>query len=136
MADEINRVFGFPDFCRSVEKEYPRFFEVGSRTLGAMHSVTDRAYPNPEPHQRAILNLGMLAGISLVEVVTLAVNGLGHGAMRILRSLLETTINMEYLRVRPEEFEDYKEWFHVERFKEQEYLREHVPSVFQELEQE
>ena len=59
----------------------------------------------------------MLAGLSLTEVVSL-VNGLGHGAMRIVRSLLETAINMEYFRLRPDEFQNYKEWYHVERFKE------------------
>jgi hypothetical protein len=129
----VRRVFGFPDFWPTVEKEYPRFFEVGPKALVAMHSVADRAYPNPEPHQRGILNLGMLAGISFLEVVTLTVNGLGHGAMRIVRSLLETSINIEFFRLRPAEFEDYTEWAHVERFKEQEFLREHVEPVFKQL---
>lgn len=70
----VRRVFGFPDFWPKVEEAYPRFFEVGQKALTAMHSVADRAYPDPEPHQRVILNLGMLAGISYVEVVTLTVN--------------------------------------------------------------
>jgi hypothetical protein len=72
----------------------------------------------------------MLAGISFVEVITLVGNGLGHGAMRILRSLLETAINIEFLRQKPEAFEDYKAWYHVERFREFEFLRQHVPDVF------
>jgi hypothetical protein len=50
----------------------------------------------------------MVAGITFVEMVTLAVNGLGRGAMQTLRSLLEISINTEYLRLRPDEFEDYK----------------------------
>jgi hypothetical protein len=50
----------------------------------------------------------MVAGITFAEMVTLAVNGLGRGAMRTLRSLLEISINTEYLRLRPDEFEDYK----------------------------
>src|SRR5260370_21894126 len=58
---------------------------------------------------------------------------LGHGAMRIVRSLLETSINIEFFRLRPAEFEDYKEWVHVERFKEQEFLREHVEPAFRQL---
>jgi len=64
--------------------------------------------PNLPRNQRAILNLSMVAGITFVEMVTLAVNGLGRGAMRTLRSLLEISINTEYLRLRPDEFEDYK----------------------------
>ena len=135
-SEEVRLVVGFPEFWSVVEAEYPRFFEVGPKTLSAMHSIADRAYPDPEPHQKAILNLSMLAGISLTEVVTLTANGLGHGAMRIVRSLLETSINAEYLRLRPGEFEDYKEWYHVERFKEMEYLRQHANAAFQQLGQE
>jgi hypothetical protein len=126
----VRRVFAFPEFFKTVEAEYPRFLEVSPRVLTAMHSVADRAYPHPEPYQRAILNLSMLAGISFVEVVTLVGNGLGHGAMRILRSLLETAINVEFFRLRPEAFEDYQEWLHVERFREFEYVRENAPDIY------
>lgn len=133
---ERRRVFGFPDFIPTVEAEYPRFFEVSPRVLTAMHSVADREYAAPEPHQRGILNLAMLAGVSLVEVVVLTVNGLGHGAMRIVRSLLETAINIEYFRLHPKAFEDYKEWFHVERFREIEFLRQHVPEIYAQVDAE
>ena len=87
-AGNVRRVFAFPDFFGTVDAEYPKFFEVGQRALEAMHSVADRAYKDPAPHQRAIFNLSMLAGVAFVEVVTLTGNGLGSGAMRILRSLL------------------------------------------------
>ena len=123
-------VVGFPDFVPTVEAEYPRFFEVSQRVLTAMHGVADREYAAPEPHQRAILNLSMLAAVSMVEVVTLTANGLSHGAMRIVRSLLETAVNVEYFRLHPEAFDDYKEWFHVERFRELAFLREHAPEIY------
>jgi hypothetical protein len=131
--NKVRRVFGFPEFWPVVDAKYPRFFEVAPKTLTAMHSIADRAYPALEPHQRAILNLSMVAGITFVEIVTLTVNGLGRGAMRTLRSLLEISINTEYLRLRPGEFEDYKEWYWVERFKEQEYLRLNANLIFQQL---
>lgn len=124
------RVFVFAEFFQTVEREYPRFFEVGQHALDAMHSVADRAYEDPAPHQRAILNLSMLAGVAFVEVITLTGNGLGSGAMRILRSLLEMGINIEFFRLKPESFEDYKEWYHVERFREFEFLRQHAVEAF------
>ena len=124
------RVFAFAEFFPTVEHEYPRFFEVGQHALDAMHSVADRPYEDPAPHQRAILNLSMLAGVAFVEVITLTGNGLGSGAMRILRSLLETAINIEFFRLRPESFEDYKEWYHVERFREFEFLRQHAAESY------
>ena len=36
----------------------------------------------------------------------------------------------EFFRLRPEAFEDYKEWYHVERFREFEFLRQHAPEAF------
>src|ERR1700680_3683276 len=106
---EGRRVFGFPDFIPTVEAEYPRFFEVGPRVLTAMHSVADREYAAPEPHQRAILTSSMLAG---------------------LPGLMEPAINGQYFRLRPQNFEDYREWVHVERFRKIEFVREHLPLVF------
>jgi Family of unknown function (DUF5677) len=129
----MRRVFGFPDFIPTVEQKYEKFFELGPRVLTAMHSVVDRQYPAVEQHRRAILNLGMIAGSSLVEVVILTVNGLGHGGMRILRSLLEVAINMEYFRLHPDAFEDYREWVHVERFREFEFLRANAPQIYAEI---
>jgi hypothetical protein len=123
-------VLGFPDFTPTVKAEYPRFFEVGQKALEAMHSIADRAYADPAPYQRAILNLSMVSGVSFVEVVVLTGNGLGNGAMRILRSLLETAINIEFFRLQPEAFEDYKEWYHVERFRESEFLRLYVAESY------
>lgn len=130
---DVQRVLTFANFLPTVEREHPRFYEVGQRTLDGMHSVTSRAYPNIEPHQRAILNLGMLAGVSFLEVITLVGNGLGHGGMRILRSLLETAINIEYFRLHPVAFEDYRQWVHVERFREFEFVRENAPAIYAEL---
>jgi hypothetical protein len=46
---------------------------------------------------------------------------------------METSVNTEYLRLRPAEFEDYKEWYWVERFKEQEFLRQFANAVFQQI---
>jgi hypothetical protein len=133
---ERRRVFGFPEFIPTVEAEYPRFFEIGPRVLTAMHSVADREYTAPEPHQRAILNLAMVAGISLVEVVVLAVNGLAHGSMKVCRSLMETAINVEYLRLLPATFEDYREWVHVERYRKVEFVRVHLPDIFRTIDAE
>jgi len=132
----MGRVFGFPEFAPTVEAAFPRFWEVGPHLLTAMHSVVDREYAAVEQHRRAILNLGMIAGSSLVETVILTVNGLGHGGMRILRSLLETAINIEYFRLHPGSFEDYREWVHVERFREFEFLRENAPQIYAEIDPE
>ena len=44
-------------------------------------------------------------------------NGLGQGAMKIVRTLMETVINAEYLRQYPNELDDYINWSWVEKEK-------------------
>jgi hypothetical protein len=132
-AEPHPREFGHRDFWPVVEAKYPKFFEVGPKALTGLHSIVDREYPKPEPYQRAVLNLSMLAGVAVSEIAILTVNGMGHGAMRELRSLLEISINAEYLRLWPAEFEDYKEWYWVERFKEQEYLRVYAKPIYDQI---
>jgi uncharacterized protein DUF5677 len=65
----------------------------------------------------------------MVELVTLAGNGLGQGAMKIARTLMETVINADYLRQYPAELDAYLNWSWVEKKKELEYVREHLPHL-------
>jgi hypothetical protein len=132
-AEQKKLVIGFPDFWRVVEKTYPKFFEIGLRAGQALNSITDREYAMTDLRERTILNLSILAGITMTEVITLATNGLGQGAMKCLRTLMETSINTEYLRLRPAEFQYYKEWYWVERYKELTYLRKYRPAIIPEL---
>lgn len=128
-VDEYGIEIGFPEFLPTAVREYKKFFEVGTRLNTALISVTDSAYPALSTRQVAILNLSILAGITMTEIVTLVGNGMGHGAMKLMRTLLETSINTEYLRLHPSEYEDYKEWFWIEQYKELEYIRKNVPEI-------
>jgi hypothetical protein len=121
---------GFPSFWPDAAKEFKKFFEVGKKLESALISVTDIAYPSLSGNDRIILNLSILAGITMTEIVTLVGNGMGHGAMKLVRTLLETSINTEYLRLCPSEFDDYKEWFWIEKYKELVYIRTNVPDIF------
>ena len=82
--------FGNPEFWQIAHDAFPRFFEVTFRLNAALVSITDRAYQEVEPVQKVILNLGILTGISMMELITLVGNGFGLGAMKIARSMLES----------------------------------------------
>jgi hypothetical protein len=127
--EECEYTAGFPEFWPKVIDEYKKFFEVGNRLDVALVSVTDAAHPALSPCQKTILNLSILAGVAMTEIVTLAMNGMGPGAMKVTRTLLETSINTEYLRQIPSEFDDYKEWFWIEKYKELAHMRENLPEI-------
>jgi hypothetical protein len=133
MATNPQMIFGTPEFAKVVYSEFPKLFEVLPRLSAALNDLTSRACENPEQHQRVILNLGLLAGTSMLELVTLAGNGLGQGAMKISRTLMETVINAEYLRQCPNELDAYLKWSWVEKKKDLKYVQDNLPYLLPEI---
>jgi hypothetical protein len=123
-AGEIR--FGFPEFSAQVFEKFSRFFEVTGRASDALDGILTNSYSDVEPLEKVILNLGILAGNAVMELVTLVGNGCGLGAMKIHRTLLETVINAEYLRLVPSDCDDYLDWIWVEQYKLLEYVRKHM----------
>jgi hypothetical protein len=133
MATKPTPTFGHPEFSSKVHQAYPKFFEVVPRLTDSLNDLTGRAYPQPERWQRVILNLGLLTGISAWELVTLAGNGFGQGAMKIARTVLETAINAEYLRRFPTECDAYLNWHWIEQHKLLVYVQQYAPELLPQL---
>jgi len=125
--------FGYLEFWPRVNDEFGKFFVVAHRLQDALNGLTSAARDPIEPYQRVILNLAMLSGVAMVETCTLAGNGLGLGAMKPVRSMLEYGINAEYLRLVPESRDDYLLWHWVEHWKLLQYIKEHMPQAIKDL---
>ncbi len=110
-------VFGNRDFWPRVVERHAEFFNRIGRLQEAVRSVVDPAYESLDGHQRLQMNLLMLVATGMAEVVTLVANGMGHGAMKIVRGVVETAINAEYMRRFPDQSEKYMEWHWVELHK-------------------
>jgi len=94
--------FGHPEFWGQAYASFPKFFEVIPRAGDALNGLTmHRRYENVNPWEKVIFNLGLLTGFSVMELITLVGNGFGPGAMKIARTILESSINAEYLRLFP-----------------------------------
>jgi hypothetical protein len=126
-------VFGHPEYWHQVHDVFPKFFEVAPRLTDSLNDLTGRAHPNPEPYQKVILNLGILTAVSMFELITLAGNGFGLGAMKIARTVMETAINAEYLRQFPNECDLYLNWHWIEQYKLLTYVRQYAPELLPDL---
>jgi hypothetical protein len=124
---------GFPEFQNRVVKEFPRFLAALPALQAALNELTGAAHDALTPERHLILNLGILAGTSMMETILMGINGFGPGAMKAVRSLLEASVTAEYIRLNPEAYEDFFEFGHVERFKELEFVREYLPESYAEL---
>ena len=132
--DEVG--FGFQHFWPKAYEAFPRFWEVYPRLSAAIDSLIAAGYKNVGPLQKVTINLGILAGTSLAEIILLVGNGLGHGALKIARSMLEIAINAEFLRLFPDQLNDYRDWSVVERYKLMNYIRTDAPHLLPEYPQE
>lgn len=129
MPNNQRRVFGNPEYWQQVHGKFPTFFEIVPRLTDSLNDLTRREHPGAEPYQRVILDLGVLTGVSMWELVTLAGNGFGLGAMKIARTVMESAINAEYLRQYPQECDLYLDWHYMEQYKSLVYIREHLPKL-------
>ncbi|MGH9535720.1 MAG: DUF5677 domain-containing protein [Terriglobales bacterium] len=122
--------FGFPEFWPEFEGHFGPLFPALHGVEQALNGVVDRAYESVDGWQRAVLNLGRLNGEAMEELIILAANGCGPGAMKILRSILEYTVDAEYLRQNPAQFSNYSDWGDVERWRLYESLRSNAQTTY------
>ncbi len=85
--------FANQDFWAHVVEQHPEFFSRVTRLQEVVRSVVDRAYPEGLSGEQQIqLNMLILTAIGVAEIVTLVGNGMGHGAMKIVRGVMENAI--------------------------------------------
>jgi Family of unknown function (DUF5677) len=125
--------FGFQDFWEHAYKEHEEFLQRVIGLQNALSVLTGRAYQDVTPCQKIILNLAILVGTGMVEVITLVGNGMGQGAMKIVRGLMENAINAEYLRLFPVECNNYLDWHWVEQHKLLTSMRDRAAEVLAEV---
>jgi hypothetical protein len=128
--------FGEINFWPEAAKRYAVFLEAASNLQQAVSSVVDPAYAEIDRNQHLLINILQLVAVGMKEVVTLVGNGMGHGAMKIVRGMVENAINSEYIRLHPEQGEKYFEWHWVEMHKLVNQLKEISPAVLTQIQPE
>ena len=129
-------VFANMDFWTQVVEQHPEFFARLGRLQEAVRSIVDPAYEGLDGGQQMQMNMLMLTAIGVAEIVTLVGNGMGHGAMKIVRGVMENAINMGYMRQFPDQAEKYLECQWVEQYKLHKHLEESSPAMYAEIPQE
>jgi hypothetical protein len=136
MHQRMALTVGFPEFHQMVFQTFPHFFAALPALQTALNNFINEGHDAIAAHEHLILNLGILAGTTLMEVVLLGTNGFGPGSIKAARSLLEAAITAEYLRLHPEAYEDFWNYVHIEKYKDGEFLREYLPESYARLDPE
>jgi hypothetical protein len=123
--------FGFKEFWPDAASKYKPFFRHIKVFEDAMNRLVNKGRSDVDtyPHGwRVIHTLVETVFVGMTSVVTLVGNGQGPDAFKVARSALENAINAEYLRLYPDEVDNYLEWKFVEDHKKLESIRQYRPA--------
>jgi hypothetical protein len=111
-------VFGFPKFWQKVYDANKPFFQEAWKLQDLAKQILDVAQKEaPGKPQFIVFMLVRITVIGLFELITLAGNGAGPGAMKISRGMFESAGMAEYLRQNPQDIQDFKEFLHIANWK-------------------
>jgi hypothetical protein len=109
--------FGYPEEWERFGERNQKFIEAFPRLQVAFDKHLIRTAADTTPEDRIILLSGRLCLEDFMEIMLLAGNGYGVGALKIVRGLYERAVTISYLVANPEKTEDFVDYARVEQFK-------------------
>lgn len=106
-------VVGFPEMWQPVVKEYRLFFDCATQLAHIVTEITAR--PVGGPLLNVVSRMAAAASNTSGAIVLLVLNGYGHDAMKLARSVFEIDVNLAWFRLHPEQIEDYTEYHHIQQ---------------------
>jgi hypothetical protein len=127
-----NIVLGSPDFWTKVHDANKEAFSAFERIENLANEAFSEADKKAEKdYEKAVYILTRITLFGLNDVILLAGNGSGAGAMKIVRSMFESSALAEYLRLNPNEAPDYIDFGKVIEWKRYQWSLSNTPKVAQ-----
>lgn len=112
MSERI--MFGFPEFWPVVYERFAAAFDALRVDAAMAQEILSAARAKMRGRaQFVIYMLVQMTATSLEELLILAGNGAGFGAMKLSRGMFESAVMAEYLRQTPREIHDYWDYRYV-----------------------
>jgi hypothetical protein len=140
-VSEEGVVFGFREFWSQVYDAYGPGLNAlvdDSRLAAEMFNAAQAKLSQPfEKVELAVYLLASMTASGLQELLILAGNGAGTGALKIARGMFESAVMAEYLRMNDSEVDDYLEYGRVLMWKRvQQYPDGFTPAEIKKAEDE
>jgi len=119
---------GFPEMWEQIYTRSLLFFEAARELETLSEQVIEAGQRKAlGPPEKVVFVLARLTAISMTELLVLASNGCGQGAIKIGRGMFESALYAEYLRQHPEETEDYIGFGAVAAWNRYQWAKENLP---------
>jgi hypothetical protein len=130
MANDLKQsrkleVVGFPDFWQHVHDSYAKSFEAAAE----LTSIGNEAFnvPLAEPLHKVARHIAKTVWNSFGALMVLVLNGYGPDAMKIARGMFEASVTLGYLRIHPDQVDDYIDFHAVIRKRLHDYMKQSSP---------
>lgn len=112
-----NQIVGIGDDTEQKEfiARHALFLERFPSLRAAMNFAFARTFESALPVDRVVFALGRLCIEDFMEILVLAGNGYGLGALKILRGLYERVVTASYLHQNPDETDDFLDFYWVDQ---------------------
>ena len=128
MGQSIPVTFGSPEFWGEVYAAFaPQLQAIKAIEPLAADMFEAGDSQASQPVQIVVKLLVRIVADSLNDVLILAGNGSGLGAMKIARGMFEAAVIAEYLKHNPKEVEDYREYGYIARWNRYQKLLKSAP---------
>lgn len=108
---------GYPEEWREFHNRHPQLREKLPLLLATTNRALKRDLDLPTPADRVAFILGHLSVEEFGEILLLAANGCGIGAIKLLRALFERVVTLAYIAKNPLEAERFLRYHDVHRGK-------------------
>lgn len=102
---------GFPEMWTPVYAKYKLFFDAAVKLAPIATEIIKTPVKGPLLH--TVGRMAAAAANTHGALLTLVLNGYGHDAIKLGRSLFEIEINIIHLRAHPDEIEDFLGYHHI-----------------------
>ena len=122
---------GHPEFWDRVHDSAPKFFEAAKALEPYLNEIFS-AGPS-EPLHKVCRHIAKTVCNSLGAVLVLTCNGYGNDAMKVARSMFEGAVTVGYLKLHPEQLQDYMDFVWLSSHKLIQFLRDHSQETLKDI---
>ena len=107
-------IFGFPDEWAKFQERFPNFLKAFDALAETMNKVRVRTFtPENHPVDATLFLLSSLVFEDFTEVWIMAGNGLGTGALKVLRGMYERAVTAAYVSRFPDEAKRFWKYWSI-----------------------
>jgi Family of unknown function (DUF5677) len=121
-------IVGFQEMWQPVHAKYQPFFECSAQLAAIVTEITKA--PVGGPLLQIVGRMAASAANTNGALLLLVLNGYGHDAMRLARSLFEIEVNIAWLQLCPEDIDDFMQYRHIQQKQRYDLFTDEQKAVF------